>query len=304
MEKKDLYKLGFSDNKKFNFIMNGLEYWTESGLLKSKVGGAAKIFEDHYANFLWETSNGDFNKLKKLISFSGTKNTLFISYLSTFLYVKLKTNSAEELVCKGHKSKKSLIDLTDNYLISFECYKLLCEKKIPDIQDIKKIKEDLMSFRSQRNDFVLKEEIQRFLKWPTSEAPKSLQELREITWISNGVLDSFGYHVGEKGVELLKRRLILDKLVNADLESRGVQKKYVEQWGKPGTMGRLMKMGNTISSLCRNIKRRDGDFAKAIADWESDMEYLKIEYFDYTDKRINDRWRERKIVFVKELYGA
>ncbi|MFN9533251.1 MAG: hypothetical protein ACK59W_02175, partial [Pseudanabaena sp.] len=52
-------------------------------------------------------------------------------------------------------------------------------------------------------------------------------------------------------------------------------------WGEPNSAERLQKLSRSISMFARIAKgRTNGDFSKAIQDWESDLDYLKKNYYD------------------------
>jgi hypothetical protein len=52
------------------------------------------------------------------------------------------------------------------------------------------------------------------------------------------------------------------------------------EWGAPSTGPRLRKMVESLAAFARNAKRRDARrLSVAIAEWESDLDYLKRTYY-------------------------
>ena len=55
---------------------------------------------------------------------------------------------------------------------------------------------------------------------------------------------------------------------------------YIEQWGEPRTAKRLQKLANCLASFAKSKRRsQTRDYSEAIADWESDLAYLKATYY-------------------------
>lgn len=98
-------------------------------------------------------------------------------------------------------------------------------------------------------------------------------------WPSSGVLSEMGYRVGRNGLAAGARRLILVEALNVELVATSpAADGYVREWGPPSSRHRLQKMVNSISAFARNARRRTADFSEAIADWESDLEWLRDTY--------------------------
>ena len=94
------------------------------------------------------------------------------------------------------------------------------------------------------------------------------------------MLRYLGYHVGETNpTPNDERRLILEYIFEKDLPPLE-NPQYHSAWGQPWTPPRLEKIGNTIAALTRNAKRRDRTaLARAIRDWENDLEFLRRKYY-------------------------
>lgn len=94
-----------------------------------------------------------------------------------------------------------------------------------------------------------------------------------------GILATLGYHVGNEGVSLSKRRKILDFILTRNLPV--VQSPaYMQQWGAPGSPERLWKLASTIAYLAREKRSfKNESYAKAILEWEADMDWLYQEYY-------------------------
>jgi hypothetical protein len=89
-----------------------------------------------------------------------------------------------------------------------------------------------------------------------------------------------GYKVGLNGLPKNQRRQILDKIFMYPLPSLN-NLAYMNDWGEPATEKRLKKLLESIATFIRNAKRRStSNYRKAIQDWEADLDYLKITYYD------------------------
>jgi hypothetical protein len=95
-----------------------------------------------------------------------------------------------------------------------------------------------------------------------------------------GLLSFYGYKVGLKGLPELERHKILDAVFTLPLLLVN-NEAYLRGWGEPNSTERLQKLARSIAAFARNAKgRTNGDFGKAIQDWESDLIYLKKTYYD------------------------
>jgi hypothetical protein len=107
-------------------------------------------------------------------------------------------------------------------------------------------------------------------------------------WPSKGFLGWLDYRVGRSGHKISKRHKILEQALYDKLPS-ALPKSYSEGWGDPGSAERLMKIANSIASFCRNAKRRQNSNTEiAIQDWESDLEWLKDQY--YLPSNLDFKW--------------
>jgi hypothetical protein len=95
-----------------------------------------------------------------------------------------------------------------------------------------------------------------------------------------GLLSFYGYKVGIKGLPELERHKILDAVFTLPLLSVNSEA-YLREWGEPNSVERLQKISRSIAAFARTAKgRTNGDFRKAIQDWEADLIYLKIAYYN------------------------
>lgn len=117
--------------------------------------------------------------------------------------------------------------------------------------------------------------------WPSTDAPGGKGKLRSDTFVvKEGLLSYLGYRVGNKGLRLDKRRLILDKVFLCPLPMLD-NAAYLADWGKPASATRLHKLAEAIAAFTRNAKRNyNANMEKSIRDWESDLGYLKQRYYD------------------------
>ena len=118
-------------------------------------------------------------------------------------------------------------------------------------------------------------------RWPETEDMGSHDALdRDHFEYKKGVLSFLGYHVGRKGLPSDKRRSILDYAYNGRLP-RVNSEEYMEEWDAPRTGPRLHKTANCLAALTRNAKKKTGrDMSQAIEEWEEDLAYLKVTYYD------------------------
>ena len=119
-----------------------------------------------------------------------------------------------------------------------------------------------------------------FFHWPTTMASSGDGSIEAEKWPKTGLLSYLGYHVGKTGLPTIKRREILDQAYKDNLPTVN-NSIYMAQWGEPRSSIRLKKIAESIAAFCRNQKRRDDQIkSAAIADWESDLAYMKAKYYD------------------------
>ena len=118
-------------------------------------------------------------------------------------------------------------------------------------------------------------------RWPITQIPegKSGKSGPDFDHKYSG-LYLCGYRVGKtRGMPTAERREFLDTFFRNELPDV-VERYHGREYGDPGSETRLRKMANVIAAHCRNFKRRDSDaYRYAIADWEADLQYLKLSYY-------------------------
>ena len=94
------------------------------------------------------------------------------------------------------------------------------------------------------------------------------------------MLSLLGYHVGETlSLHPSIRESILEYAFHHHLPPIA-DVPYFQEWGEPGSAGRLEKLANTLAALARNAKRRDAAaLARAIDEWEQDLMFLYEQYY-------------------------
>jgi hypothetical protein len=120
-----------------------------------------------------------------------------------------------------------------------------------------------------------------FFEWPSTDAPASIYGFSgDQFFYQDGLLSYVGYRVGRNSRPLHIRRQILDCVFHNELPNV-VSTEYMIEWGLPRTPARLRKLAESVAAFTRNAKRNTGyDYIDAIADWESDLEYLRNKYYD------------------------
>lgn len=93
-----------------------------------------------------------------------------------------------------------------------------------------------------------------------------------------GPLRFMGYRVGRNGEETGARRDILRAAFTGELPIVGPLQ-YMREWGEPNSPERLRKIADSIATFCRNMKAKRDPSLEAIEDWESDLEWLKDEFY-------------------------
>ena len=90
-----------------------------------------------------------------------------------------------------------------------------------------------------------------------------------------------GYRAGKtNGLTHNERRRILEIFMKSQLHPR-IEEIFGDEYGEPLSMKRLMKIANLLASLCRNMKRKtSGDYSTAIENYERDLEFLRVTYFE------------------------
>ena len=86
------------------------------------------------------------------------------------------------------------------------------------------------------------------------------------------------------GVPTEERRLILENAFRCETLPNVNNQEYMEQWGGRVTSSRFKKMAYSIAQFTKNAKRASqrntgNDNDEAINDWESDLDWLKEEFY-------------------------
>ena len=103
-----------------------------------------------------------------------------------------------------------------------------------------------------------------------------------------GMLSYLGYHVGQEGESLKKRRFILDFIINEELPL--VQSpSYTAEWGDPKTKKRYLKTYKVIQFFIdKYTNYKQQGYEKAIIEWNEDIDYLKKLYAVQFPKNISN----------------
>ncbi len=120
-----------------------------------------------------------------------------------------------------------------------------------------------------------------FFEWPSTNAPASKYGfIGDVFFYKGGLLSYVGYRVGQQGLPRHVRLQILDCVFHNVLP-RVDSPEYMNGWGTPKTAVRLHKLAETLAAFTRNAKRRlkHSNLSKAIADWETDLNYLYRQYY-------------------------
>jgi hypothetical protein len=162
----------------------------------------------------------------------------------------------------------------------------LTDSEWNNIEILKEIYYEL-EFRSRPRSRDLSERVKKRLL-QLKDQPFLLSKIRSETnnFSDNsfnhedGLLSFYGYKVGIKGLPELERHKILDAVFTLPLLSVNSEA-YLKEWGEPNSKERLQKLSRSIAAFARTAKgRTNGDFSKAIQDWESDLIYLRKTYYN------------------------
>lgn len=139
-------------------------------------------------------------------------------------------------------------------------------------------------------------------EWPTTEitagrASGIVVDFGAFDAPETGLLRHMGYVVGKShGLPVNQRREILDRVLGMELHPASESDNfYLDQWGGPTTPERLSKLANCIASFVR-LKKLDTtrDNSVAIADWETDLAYLRQTYYRGLSSRF--RWPDTAVL--------
>jgi hypothetical protein len=125
---------------------------------------------------------------------------------------------------------------------------------------------------------------QRQFDWPTTavedRSHSTTINFADMSTPETGLLSHMGYRVGRSGLIQESRRRILDEVMAMHLlPASDNDRQYAEQWGTPSSPRRLKKLADCLASFAKSSKRKKTkDYSEAIADWESDLDYLRTRY--------------------------
>lgn len=114
-----------------------------------------------------------------------------------------------------------------------------------------------------------------FFRWPSTTAENGDGQL-VFEADAFGVLALAGYRVGAtRGEPEAARWRTLARLFQDEIAHAPPGR----EWGSRGSAQRLKKVAYTIAALTRNAKRRGLPMERAVAEWETDLEYLHDRFY-------------------------
>lgn len=253
----------------------------KAGFLKTPVKYFANIYYDSISDLHQAIANqeADFS-LKKIFMALDEKERLdFFQYLKVISPLHYKISSGKINFSINEKWQSVLIEY-DSFFALRKIDDRIGNEKIFNLQD------HLKGIYSSSWEPALK----KILKWPHTNPPEGLEDFFPKGWQATGLLSSYGYTVGNSGFADEKRKSILSNLVEKKIEQKSFNRSYLNSWGEENTLDRLLKLARTIAVLCRNAKGSPHDFAKAIKEWESDLQFLKNKYFHDFLNLDNRQW--------------
>lgn len=115
--------------------------------------------------------------------------------------------------------------------------------------------------------------------WPTTTVHSGGGTELQGDWLKVGHLKYLGYAVGSASLSADERHEILDRAYHARRLPPVFSDDYRDDWGGPRSSARLQKMAQSIASFCRSGKRRGRSMDIAVAEWDSDLEWLRVKYY-------------------------
>lgn len=117
--------------------------------------------------------------------------------------------------------------------------------------------------------------------WPSTEIGQGASWTARGRGSSEGLLAGAGYHVGvTRGQPQSLRRRVLSEAYGGMDASRNDPFEEAE-WGPPSTGRRLKRLAYAIAAMTKSAKARTGSaLAVAISEWEEDLEWLRVTYYD------------------------
>jgi hypothetical protein len=116
--------------------------------------------------------------------------------------------------------------------------------------------------------------------WPTTEVYGGGGSELPGDWLQLGFLGYLRYKVGSSGAAVEERHAVLRKAYGVKALPTFFPSTYRNEWGRPRSSTRLQKMAYSIASFCRNGKRRPNTMRIAVAEWEADLHWLRVTYYD------------------------
>lgn len=142
---------------------------------------------------------------------------------------------------------------------------------------IGKLYDAIDALLEERDREATREALEAF-EWPNVDIARVLDS-RELGRFDagEGMLSSFGYHVGMNGVGQAARYRILAQI----LDDTSKLKNLLARTGAPKSCSRLRLVAYTIAGCVWRANRRSrADMHVAIRDWLDDLEWLKTTYYD------------------------
>ena len=97
-------------------------------------------------------------------------------------------------------------------------------------------------------------------------------------WPASGVLSELGYRVGKNGLGQDLRRHILRNAMTVELVATSADSEsYLRQWGPSNSRRRAAKIERCLAGFAAGARRKTADMSEAIADWESDLAWFRVQ---------------------------
>ena len=121
-----------------------------------------------------------------------------------------------------------------------------------------------------------------YFEWPDTFAKPDKRHQIFIDSSQIGVLGVLGYRVGRNGKNKNERHYILNYVYESDLSFLNgiIGSNDLNQWSTAKSAQRLAKMAYVIANLAKNAKKKTSDYSVAISEWEADLDWLKVNYYD------------------------
>jgi hypothetical protein len=116
--------------------------------------------------------------------------------------------------------------------------------------------------------------------WPTTEVHGGGGSELTVDWLRVGFLGGLGYKVGRTGCADEERHALLKRAYNLRRLPDVFPHSYRNDWGRPRSSVRLLKIAQSIATFCKLRKRCHNDSQVAIEEWEQDLEWLRITYYE------------------------